>query len=56
MFALLWVPEVNVVFFDAVHALLRGLGVEEFQRYCGYDLYRFWRSWFGEEDPGCAVD
>ncbi|NEC23926.1 site-2 protease family protein [Streptomyces parvus] len=55
VFALLWIPEVNIVFFDAIHALLRGLGVEEFQRYCGYDLYRFWRGLFGEQDPGCAV-
>ncbi len=54
VFALLWIPEVNIVFFDAIHALLRGLGVEEFQRYCGYDLYRFWQL-FDEQDPGCAV-
>ncbi|OAH11298.1 site-2 protease family protein [Streptomyces jeddahensis] len=42
VFAVLWIPEVNVVFFDAVHALLRGLGIDELQSYCGQSLYRFW--------------
>ncbi|MGW1022275.1 site-2 protease family protein [Streptomyces sp. NPDC002577] len=42
VFAVLWIPEVNAVFFDAVHALLSGLGIGEFQSYCGQSLYRFW--------------
>ncbi|MET7440647.1 site-2 protease family protein [Streptomyces sp. NPDC004082] len=44
VFAVLWIPSVNVVFFDAIHAVLRGLGVDDLQRYCGQDLYRFWRG------------
>ncbi|HET9380907.1 MAG TPA: site-2 protease family protein, partial [Streptomyces sp.] len=44
VFALLWVPSVNAVFFDAVDAVLRGLGVGDVDTYCGYDLYRFWRG------------
>ncbi|MFE6035875.1 site-2 protease family protein [Streptomyces sp. NPDC056452] len=55
VFALLWIPEVNAVFFDAVDALLRGLGVGEIETYCGLDAYRFWREWFGDQDPGCAA-
>ncbi|MGW2744674.1 site-2 protease family protein [Streptomyces sp. NPDC001450] len=51
VFALLWVPSVNSVFFDAIHSILRGLGIDETQTYCGYDLFRFWR----ESDPYCAV-
>ncbi|MEU3843321.1 site-2 protease family protein [Streptomyces sp. NPDC028635] len=42
VFALLWVPSVNTVFFDAVHAILRGLGVSDFDAYWGRELYRFW--------------
>ncbi|WP_326697213.1 site-2 protease family protein [Streptomyces sp. NBC_01754] len=55
VFGLLWIPEVNGVFFDAVDALLRGLGVSEFETYCGLDTYRFWQEWFGDQDPWCAV-
>ncbi|MDQ0796700.1 site-2 protease family protein [Streptomyces sp. B1I3] len=55
VFGLLWIPEVNGVFFDAVDTLLRGLGVSEIETYCGLDTYRFWREWFGDQDPGCAV-
>ncbi|MER6677890.1 site-2 protease family protein [Streptomyces sp. NPDC000983] len=51
VFALLWLPAVNGVFFDMVDALLRGLGVDDDLTYCGYDLFRFWR----ESDPYCAV-
>ncbi|WP_030422392.1 site-2 protease family protein [Streptomyces sp. SCSIO 75703] len=47
---LLWVPVVNGVFFDVVHAVLCGLGVDESASSCGFALYRFW------EDGGlCAV-
>lgn len=44
VFGLLWVPEINIAFFDAVHTLLGGLGVERFVSDCGLDLYRFWRD------------
>ncbi|AGS69198.1 site-2 protease family protein [Streptomyces collinus] len=51
VFALLWLPAVNGVFFNAIHAVLRALGIDEVQTYCGYDLFRFWR----ENDPGCSI-
>ena len=44
MFALLWVPSVNNVFFDMIDTILRGLGVGDFSRYCGQELYRFWQG------------
>jgi Zn-dependent protease len=44
VFALLWVPAVNIAFFDAIDAILRGLGVDDFSRACGHELYRFWRD------------
>ncbi|XMA36843.1 site-2 protease family protein [Streptomyces albogriseolus] len=51
VFALLWVPSVNGVFFDMVDSVLGFLGIEEIDRYCGFDLFRFW------QDTGdvCAV-
>ncbi|WP_329133693.1 site-2 protease family protein [Streptomyces sp. NBC_00670] len=51
VFAVLWIPSVNNAFFDMIDALLRGLGIDDFSTYCGYDLFRFWR----ESDPYCAV-
>lgn len=42
VFALLWLPEVNTVFFDAVDAVLRSLGVNEWEASWGQQLYRFW--------------
>ncbi|MEU2247298.1 site-2 protease family protein [Streptomyces sp. NPDC019224] len=51
VFALLWVPELNRAFFDAVYALLRGLGVHGWWSDCGLDAYRFWQG----ADPMCAV-
>ncbi|POX54774.1 hypothetical protein C3489_12850 [Streptomyces sp. Ru71] len=42
VFALLWVPSVNTAFFDAVHAILRGLGVSDVDASAGRELYRFW--------------
>ncbi|WP_399924649.1 site-2 protease family protein [Streptomyces kanamyceticus] len=42
VFAVLWIPEVNGAFFDAIDAILRGLGVDEWDTYWGRDLYRFW--------------
>lgn len=44
VFALLWVPEVNAVFFDAVDAILCGLGIDQFATYCGQNLFRFWQG------------
>ncbi|MDT6982117.1 site-2 protease family protein [Streptomyces lusitanus] len=51
VFALLWVPSVNGVFFDAVDGLLGVLGIEELDTYCGFDLFRFWRG----SDELCGV-
>ncbi|MEU6554817.1 site-2 protease family protein [Streptomyces sp. NPDC046915] len=42
VFALLWLPSVNHVFFDVIDAILRGLGVSEFDTSYGWSLYRFW--------------
>ncbi|MFE1840215.1 site-2 protease family protein [Streptomyces sviceus] len=42
VFALLWVPQVNSVFFDLVDAVLRGLQVDRGEASSGWSLYRFW--------------
>ncbi|RZB16281.1 site-2 protease family protein [Streptomyces sp. F001] len=42
VFALLWIPALNGAFFDLVDAVLRGLGIDDVDTYCGYELYRFW--------------
>ncbi|MEU9322875.1 site-2 protease family protein [Streptomyces canus] len=42
VFALLWVPQVNSVFFDLVHSVLNGLGVSDQEASIGWSLYRFW--------------
>lgn len=42
VFAVLFIPEVNHAFFDAIDAILRGLGVTEADTYCGQNFYRFW--------------
>ncbi|MFC9291786.1 site-2 protease family protein [Streptomyces sp. NPDC057052] len=44
VFALLWVPAVNGAFFDVVDAVLCGLGIGDFETYCGETLYRFWEG------------
>ncbi|MFF1260241.1 site-2 protease family protein [Streptomyces sp. NPDC058321] len=44
VFGILWIPEVNEVFFDAIHAILRSLGVTEWDTYWGQEFYRFWRG------------
>ncbi|MFJ6795603.1 site-2 protease family protein [Streptomyces sp. NPDC091268] len=44
VFALLWIPEVNAFFFEAVDGVLSALGVSGLERTCGYDLYRFWQD------------
>ncbi|WP_299530731.1 site-2 protease family protein [uncultured Streptomyces sp.] len=55
VFAVLWIPEVNGAFFDAIDAVLRGLGVSEFETYCGLDAYRFWQELTGGDDTRCTV-
>ncbi|WP_415950691.1 site-2 protease family protein [Streptomyces sp. KLOTTS4A1] len=42
VFAVLWIPEVNVAFFDLIDSLLELLGISDFESYCGHNLYRFW--------------
>ncbi|WP_030780516.1 site-2 protease family protein [Streptomyces sp. NRRL S-920] len=44
VFAVLWIPEVNHTFFDAIDAVLRGLGVDDSDTYWGRELYRFWEG------------
>lgn len=34
----------NEVFFDAIHAILRSLGVTEWDTYWGQEFYRFWQG------------
>ncbi|MGW3492885.1 site-2 protease family protein [Streptomyces sp. NPDC001020] len=42
VFALLWLPSVNSAFFDVIDGILGALGIDDLDRYCGQDLYRFW--------------
>ncbi|MGW7365273.1 site-2 protease family protein [Streptomyces sp. NPDC054841] len=51
VFGVLFIPEVNHAFFDAIDAILRGLGVSEPETYCGYNLYRFWTG----QNPLCEA-
>ncbi|MEV5123050.1 site-2 protease family protein [Streptomyces decoyicus] len=44
VFGLLWVPEVNQVFFELVHTVLRGLDVSSIDTYLGQEFFRFWRG------------
>ncbi|GAU69434.1 putative peptidase M50 family protein [Streptomyces sp. NBRC 110611] len=44
VFGLLWVPEVNRVFFDFVDTVLGGLGVSPVDTYIGQQLFRFWEG------------
>lgn len=44
VFALLWVPSINGVFFDAVDSILSAMGITDLETYCGQDLYRFWQD------------
>ena len=44
VFGILFIPEVNHAFFDAIDAILRGLGISEAETYCGQDFYRFWQT------------
>ncbi|MEE1753222.1 site-2 protease family protein [Streptomyces sp. SP18CS02] len=49
VFVVLFIPEVNQAFFEAIDTVLRGLGIHEAETYCGQDLYRFWQ----EQNPDC---
>jgi Zn-dependent protease len=42
VFGLLWIPEVNIAFFDFIDAILRAFGVPENLADFGYRLFRFW--------------
>jgi Zn-dependent protease len=42
IFAVLWIPEVGGLFFDAVDAVLRGLGVDDWRT--GREFYQFWEG------------
>ncbi|MGP4001644.1 site-2 protease family protein [Streptomyces sp. 8N706] len=44
VFGLLWVPEINQVFFTAVDAVLGTLGVPEGDTYWGLEYFRFWQG------------
>jgi hypothetical protein len=44
VFAVLWIPSVNGVFFDVIDAVMRGLGIGDLETYCGQTLYRFWEG------------
>ncbi|MEU7602444.1 site-2 protease family protein [Streptomyces sp. NPDC041003] len=44
VFALLWIPEVNIFFFGVVRDLLSALGVSALETDCGHALYRFWQD------------
>ncbi|WP_028811288.1 site-2 protease family protein [Streptomyces flavidovirens] len=50
VFAVLWIPEVGGLFFDAVDAVLRGLGVDDWRT--GREFYQFWE---GEPETGAPV-
>lgn len=50
IFAVLWIPEVGGLFFDAVDAVLRGLGVDDWRT--GREFYQFWE---GEPETGAPV-
>lgn len=44
VFALLWIPEVNQVFWNAVDALMNPLDVTDVETYFGLEYFRFWNG------------
>ncbi|WP_329199220.1 site-2 protease family protein [Streptomyces sp. NBC_01435] len=54
VFGVLWIPEINHVFFDVVRGVLDSLGVSGLETECGRAAYRFWENGNGEF-PVCAV-
>ncbi|MFP1624053.1 site-2 protease family protein [Streptomyces sp. 5K101] len=52
VFVILWIPEVNGVFFDAIYGVMDALGVQRIEIYCGRDLFTFWDG----ENDFCVAD
>lgn len=44
VFGCLWIPEVNTVFWHAIDAVLRSLGVSDLETYVGLEYFRFWQG------------
>ncbi|MEU5024929.1 site-2 protease family protein [Streptomyces milbemycinicus] len=44
VFGVLWIPEVNTVFFDAIDAVMRALGVSAWETSWGQEFFRFWKG------------
>ncbi|MEU3182995.1 site-2 protease family protein [Streptomyces sp. NPDC006923] len=44
VFVIILIPGVNEVFFDAIHAILGGLGVSDLDAYCGRNLFSWWTA------------
>ncbi|MFE2187908.1 site-2 protease family protein [Streptomyces sp. NPDC059455] len=44
VFGILWIPEVNQAFFEAIDAVMRALGVSEWDTYWGQEFFRFWQG------------
>jgi Zn-dependent protease len=44
VFGVLWIPEVNRVFFEVIDAVMRDLGVSEWDTYWGQEFFRFWQG------------
>jgi Zn-dependent protease len=44
VFGLLWTPQSNGPFFDGIDAVLRALGVPEFETSLGLEWFRFWKG------------
>jgi Zn-dependent protease len=44
VFGILWIPQVNALFFEAVDAVMRAFGVPDGAAGYGYTLFRFWRD------------
>ncbi|MFH9988910.1 site-2 protease family protein [Streptomyces luteogriseus] len=56
VFALLWLPAVNGVFFDVIDTILKSLGISDFETYCGQYLYNYVFSFLRDGGPniGCT--
>ncbi|MFJ9440598.1 site-2 protease family protein [Kitasatospora sp. NPDC101235] len=44
VFALLWQPQVNALFFDAVYGVMELIGVDRLYSQIGHELFRFWTN------------
>ena len=56
VFGILWIPEVNRAFFDAIDAVLHALRVMEWDTFWGQRLFRFWEGNEIEPLTGHLVD